>query len=150
MQVQKRPGGLTALAVLNFVFAAFGLLAVVGLIVLIKFAGAASQTGSPQDQAVMRAFAELGMGLYVMMLVGSVLGSALLIIAGVGYLKTRRWGRKAGTAYGLIALATVVLETMLIPSEIGGGFNIGTIIGLVYPVLTLILLNTTFKDDLSN
>ena len=29
----------------------------------------------------------------------------------------------------------------------GGGFNIGTIIGLVYPLLTLALLNTTFKDD---
>jgi uncharacterized membrane protein YkvI len=30
------------------------------------------------------------------------------------------------------------------------GFGIGNLIGLIYPVLTLILLNTTFKDDLVN
>jgi hypothetical protein len=30
------------------------------------------------------------------------------------------------------------------------GFGLGNIIGLVYPLLTLILVNTTFKDDLVN
>jgi len=32
----------------------------------------------------------------------------------------------------------------------GGGFNLGTVIGLIYPVLTLILVNTTFREDLVN
>ena len=41
-----------------------------------------------------------------------------------------------------------VLGAMITPSELGGGFSIGTIIGLVYPVLTLYFLNLTFKDDL--
>jgi hypothetical protein len=37
------------------------------------------------------------------------------------------------------------------PAALGGGsFGIGTIIGLIYPVLTLILVNTAFKDDLVN
>jgi len=32
----------------------------------------------------------------------------------------------------------------------GAEFDISTVIGLVYPVLTVILLNTTFEDDLVN
>jgi len=32
----------------------------------------------------------------------------------------------------------------------GAGFGIGTIVGLIYPLLTLMLINTTFKDDLVN
>jgi len=38
----------------------------------------------------------------------------------------------------------------MFPSEIGGGFNIAVIIGLIYPIVTLVLLNTTFKEDLTN
>jgi hypothetical protein len=30
----------------------------------------------------------------------------------------------------------------------GGGIGIGTVFGLLYPVLTLVLVNITFKDDL--
>jgi hypothetical protein len=37
-----------------------------------------------------------------------------------------------------------------VTSDAGGGFNLGTILGLVYPVITLFLLNTTFKEDFVN
>jgi hypothetical protein len=36
----------------------------------------------------------------------------------------------------------------MLSTELGGGFSIGTIVGLIYPVLTLVLLNGTFKHDL--
>ncbi len=76
----------------------------------------------------------------------SCLSSALLIISGVGYIKLKRvLGRTMGSLYGILALAATILQ-------LAGGtpFGIGTIIGLIYPVLTLILVNTTFKDDLVN
>jgi hypothetical protein len=40
-----------------------------------------------------------------------------------------------------------VVTAALLPENIGGGTSIMTILGLVYPVLTLVLLNTTFKHD---
>jgi hypothetical protein len=36
---------------------------------------------------------------------------------------------------------------MAVTGEVGGGFNTGTILDLVYALLTLVLLNTTFKHD---
>lgn len=147
MSTNKRPGGLTALAVLNFVFAGLGLLSVLGLVALLQFADTLKADASPQDAAVFQAFQDMGMGVWALLLVSSVLTDALLIIAGVGYLKQRAWGRRFGNIYAVIAIGSSVASALLMPAAVGGGFNIGTIIGLVYPVLTVILLNTTFKDD---
>jgi len=33
------------------------------------------------------------------------------------------------------------------PADAGGGFNLLRMIGLIYPIVTLILINTTFKED---
>jgi len=73
----------------------------------------------------------------------------LLIASGVGYLKQKRFlGRTLGSVYaGLSILASIVSSAML-STELGGGFSILTIVGLIYPVLTLVLLNGTFKHDL--
>ena len=76
----------------------------------------------------------------------SIASCALLIISGVGYIQQKRvLGRIMGSLYGILAL----LGTMIM---IGSGqtFGIGEIIGLIYPVLTLIMVNTTFKEDLVN
>ena len=39
MSEGKRPGGLTALAVINFVFAAWGLIGLLGLVAMFAFIG---------------------------------------------------------------------------------------------------------------
>ena len=52
--------------------------------------------------------------------------------------------------YGILAVASSVVSGLLVAEDAGGGFNIGTIIGLIDPVLTLLLLNTTFKEDFIN
>lgn len=71
---------------------------------------------------------------------------ALLITSAVGYLGQKRFlGRSLGTAYAVVAVLGSVVGLAT-----GQPFGISTVIGLVYPVLTLILLNTTFKDDLVN
>ena len=139
----KRPGGLTALAVLNFVFGGLGALGVLGSLALLALAkeaiNLAESHGGKYDGP--------GVGMwYVYILLGAV-GAFLLIASGVGYIKQKRFlGRTLGTAYGVLSIANVVLGVAMLKT----GFGVFSIIGLVYPLLTLVLVNTTFKDDLVN
>lgn len=149
MAAGKRPGGLTALAVLNFVFSGFGVLSALGLLYLLQVSDQVAAQAKPEDRAVFEAFQQVGAGMWFVLLASSILTSALLVAAGVGYLKMRRWGRTVGNAYALIEIAASLFGVVAMPAAIGGGFTISTMIGLVYPVLTLILLNTTFREDLA-
>jgi len=137
----KRPGGLTALAVLNFVFGGLGaigaLLAFGGLSLIKEAASRAEAAGAKVEQS-------LGLA-YVVVLLTAV-GAFLLIASGVGYLKQSKFmGRTLGTVYALVSLGGTALGVIN-----GGGIGVFTIIFSVYPVLTLIMVNTTFKDDLVN
>ena len=131
----KRPGGLTALAVLNFVFGGFGVLAVLAAAAVL---GAVNDL---TDGAVAQ-----GMGSEMFLFVLTALSAALLIVSGIGYLLQKRvLGRYMGSFYGITSLANNGLS-------LAGGteLSVFTIVGLIYPVLTLIMVNTTFKDDLVN
>ena len=136
----KRPGGLTALAVLNFVGSGFTGLVVIGTAALLgigKMAQAASDTKITLPST----------SILAMLLLLDAITIGLLIASGVGYLKQKRGlGRGVGNAYAIVSLVSKVIALITIQN----GFGIGTIVGLIYPVLTLILLNTTFKDDLVN
>ncbi len=137
----KRPGGLTALAVLNFVFGGIGaigtLLAFGGLSLIREAAKQAEASGAKVESSLTLA--------YVVVLLTGV-GAFLLITSGVGYLKQAKFlGRTLGTVYALISLGGTALGVVN-----GGGIGVFTIIFSVYPVLTLIMVNTTFKDDLVN
>jgi hypothetical protein len=137
----KRPGGLTALAVLNFVFGGLGTLGVLAVFALIGAAHSiANSAGATLTDAP-------GVGvLYVQVLLGAI-ACALLLASGVGYIKQKKFlGRTLGNVYAVCSLASTVVGLALAHS----GFGVGTIIGLVYPALTLFLLNNTFKDDLVN
>ena len=154
----KRPGGLTALAVLNFVFGGFGALAVLGLTAMLSLAKgmvdvAGETVRESGDAEAISQFNQAneaitsGVGPIYFVILLTVASTALLITSGVGYLGQKRFlGRTLGTAYAAVSILSTVLSIALLSS----GFGIGTIIGLVYPVLTLILVNTTFKDDLVN
>jgi len=137
----KRPGGLTALAVLNFVFGGLGALLMLGLVALL------SVTSSAVHAAGGELTSAPGAGLvYLALLLGGI-NVILLIASGVGYIGQKKFlGRTLGTVYAILSLAGSVISL----AGLHTGFGIGTIIGLIYPVLTLVLLNTTFKDDLVN
>ena len=136
----KRPGGLTALAVLNFVFGGLGALGLLAIFALLSAVDSAS--GGEVTSAMSKA-PNSGM-VWVSILLG-LASVALMITAGVGYLGQKRFlGRTIGNAYAVTSLVSTGIGLTIQP------FGIGTIIGLVYPVLTLALLNTTFKDDLVN
>ena len=152
MNQEKRPGGLTALAVFNFIF--FGQ----GFIGLFFLAGVFALRGKiPTDnmqeiqKAQIEAFQNMGLSVFILIFVLSLVSSVLLLLAGIGYLKQKKFlGRTIGNIYAVVSIISNVVSGMLFASELGGGFNIMTIVGLIYPVLTLILINTTFKEDLTN
>ncbi len=148
MSEGKRPGGLTALAVLNFIFGGFAMLGVLAMAALFGVAAAVEGQDTEEARKVAEAMEEAG-PLFGVALVLSLVSGVLLIASGVGYLKQKRFlGRTLGSVYaGLSILASLVTSAML-STELGGGFSISTIVGLIYPVLTLVLLNGTFKHDL--
>ena len=128
----KRPGGLTALAVINFVLCGFSVLSIVGMMAFF-------------------ALQDMGMPTLVLIIGLNLLSGLLLLTSGIGYLKQKRvLGRMLGNTYAVLTIVASIVSGMMFRTELGGGFNIGTIIGLIYPILTLVLVNTTFKDDLTN
>ena len=143
----KRPGGLTAMAVINFVFGGFGALGFLGLIVFLLILTGSISTEDTQKikESFEEPRTESGFLLSV-----QLLAVVLLITSGVGYLKQKRvLGRYLGNTYAIVSISVNLLSALMMPGE-SGGFNLGTIIGLIYPVLTLLMLNTTFKEDLVN
>ncbi len=153
----RRPGGLTALAVLNFVFGGlgaigvlllFGLLAVAKKIVdtAEKTAVASGDVETQQEIAELNEAVASSGALWIAILL-SVISVGLIIASGVGYLGQKKFlGRTLGNAYGITALVKSMHGILFLQ----GTFSILTILFLVYPILTLILVNTTFKDDLVN
>lgn len=138
----KRPGGLTALAVLNFVFGGLGVLGILAMYALL--AAADSISGGEVTAAMAKT---PGAALVWVGLLLGLVGTVLLIVSGVGYLGLKKMlGRTIGNAYAAISIISGIFSL----AALGQGFGLSTIIGLVYPVLTLILLNTTFKDDFVN
>jgi len=124
--------------VLNFVFgglgAIFGLLGLMAMLA-IEHGDAAANVEVP------------GKGLVYFAILFLCVRVALMIASGVGYLKQKKFlGRTLGNTYGVLAIADTIIGLALLH----GAFSFWTIIGLVYPVLTLALLNTTFKDDFVN
>ena len=146
MHEGKRPGGLTALAVINFIFGGFGALGILMMVVLLGVLGA--MPDDPDVDQQMREALEQAGPIFLVSIVLGAISTLLLILSGVGYLQQKRFlGRTLGTIYGLIQVVSAVVTAALLPENIGGGTSIMTIVSLVYPVLTLVLLNTTFKHD---
>lgn len=152
MSEGKRPGGLTALAVINFIFGGFGMLGALGMLAMMAIIGKAAESGdsgaAEAQQEMAKAWQEIGVGVFYAMLAFMAVSAILLIVSGVGYIQQKKFlGRTLGNAYAVSSIASSVITGVVVTEAAGGGFNIGTIIGLVYPVLTLVLINGTFKDD---
>ena len=152
MEQEKRPGGLTALAVFNFIFAGLGVIGFIGFAVMLGFMDAIpTDEMEPAQRAQIEAFQEMGTLFFVAILALMLVSLVLEIISGVGYLKQKRgMGRMVGNVYAVFSMVSGVVSGLMMKPELGGGFNIGAIIGFVYPVLTLFLLNATFKEDFTN
>ena len=152
MNQEKRPGGLTALAVINFIFSGGGFLSLFGFLAFFALRGKIPTDNMDEVQkAQIAALQNLGLPTLVFICVLNILSSVLLLMAGIGYLQQKKFlGRIVGNLYAVITIISSIITGIMFSPDLGGGFNIMTIVGLIYPVLTLILLNTTFKEDLTN
>ncbi len=157
MSEGRRPGGLTALAVFHFIFGGFGLLGALGSLALMPYVTAVAEEESGEEvpeeiQGMLDAIQEIGPGMWIAWLVMSLISSLLLLFSGFGLLKQKRFlGRVLSNAYVLLAVVYTGLTAVSMPAELGGGgITIPTILGLLYPGITALLVNTTFKEDLVN
>jgi len=134
-----RPGGLTALAVFNFIFGGLsGLINLVGLAAVGMVVRQAEQDAKITGQDVpSEAF------LYATMLFALV-RAALLITAGVGYLGRKKFlGRMLANAYAILALIAIAIEIAFAKQT----FTILNLVDFVYPLITLFLANVIFRKD---
>jgi hypothetical protein len=149
MSETKRPGGLTTLAVLNFVFGGKDCLNTLGLVAMIVIKSGAIRL--PDQKGIdefAKVIAELPINVIYGMTAFHVVSAFLLIASGVGYLKQSKvWGRVLGSAGGLVWMGGALALAAVSADAPGGGFTLLTLAMLVYPVLTLVLLNTTFRGD---
>lgn len=147
----KRPGGLTALAVINFLGCVGGGLTAGGNLAMPALLNFAAKKAKDDElariEAARQAIADLGVLWFVMAGLQFV-AALLMLLSGIGYLKQKRiLGRKLGNCWAVLAAAVAIFLAIQPPELPNGGFTLGTILGLLYPVLTLFLLNTTFKED---
>lgn len=155
MNAHRRPGGLTALAIVNFIFGGLSALGVLGYVALMFLARNPQMAGNPaataQQQAQIDALMNMGQGMFLVLTIFSAVSGALLIVSGIGYLKQKRFlGRTLGNVTALLSIAVSIATATMMAPQVGGGFNLGTVIGLIYPLLTLFFLNVTFKEDFVN
>ncbi len=131
-----RPGGLTALAVINFVIAGFLGLGLLAMLILIG--------GSKErPEGLTEGF------LYARTLF-LVVDVALLVLAGVGYLRQKLvMGRFLGSGEAVFSL---LFFGYVLSYTLGQGypFMFSNLQQLIYPGITLVLLNVVFRENLVN
>src|SRR5262245_60592599 len=120
-ETARRPGGLTALAVLNFVIG--GLMSLYFFSLLMFFA-MTDEMVKQMDPASRERFERVknDPNLHLVIVITTIVlgvGAALLIASGVGYLKQKRWGRVLGNLGALIGVGVAVLTSW-------EGVNIGS------------------------
>ena len=121
------PGGLIALAILNFIFGALALILALVFIATIILKVLPHGANVPAD--------------VLLLLVISVLLGALLIVSGIGYLKrSHRMGRVVGNVYSVISVILILGSIAM-----GDMPAFGIIFWPIYPVVTLVLLNGRFR-----
>jgi hypothetical protein len=152
MSDTARPGGLTAMAILNFVFGALLLVASLGLAsMLAMHEGALPGSGSDEMKGDMELIEKAGMPLVTTITALYGLTGLVQIVSGLGYLRMRRFlGRFLGNFYALLAISASLAWAIGTAEARRGGFDLQVVSNLVYPLITLVLINTTFRDDLVN
>lgn len=154
-----RPGGLTALAVINFVLAALGCVGALGAVAVSALFSSSLMDNpdvqaqiKPEDQEqIAHAKEVFSHPLYPVHAGVEGVNAILLVIAGVGYLRMKRvTGRIVGNVYAVLAIANEAFGITLIPASVGAGMGLALLPGFLYPLLTLFFINVTFRNELVN
>jgi hypothetical protein len=140
-----RPFGLVLLTALNLGFGLYNLGAAVqlGLALALKL----DPSRPPGfDPGIAVGLMALPLWFVVYAMIASVIKAVLLFVSGIGYFNFKRvLGRGVGNAYAIVSLVDSAVVVVGLPYGISGG----TVIGILYPVFTLLALNTMFKPLLT-
>jgi ABC-type transport system involved in multi-copper enzyme maturation permease subunit len=138
-----RPGGLTALAVFNFLGAATALLGTLGYVMAM---GAGDQLVGEEQQEAQRELSELsslGTPTLLALIVATLLVAGLQVASGIGFLKMRYvLGWVLGFVYGTASLALTWIVPLL-----RGSATAAVLQQVFYPVVVMTLLATVFRGD---
>ena len=156
----NRPGGLTALAVINIVFALILIFIMLGRIieyVHISSWEATSRRIEPKGDvaqvpfwnARIDAMKETGAGKYIGLFVLMGILGILMFLSAIGYFKQKRYlGYIGGNFAAFFSFIFILLIATSLPRILGGGVNMYYLLVLFYAGLTLFLVNVTFRYDL--
>ncbi len=148
MSEGSRPGGLTALAVINFVFGAFSLVQALGSVALLVLHAGRIEIDEATRRQVDEVLARLGERALLLQTISSFVSVPFLVVSGIGYLRQSRvWGRGVGNAYALQSLAFSGVLSWTIGEHSGQNLGLGVVVWIFFPLVTLFLLNTTFRED---
>jgi hypothetical protein len=148
MESTNRPGGLTALAVLNFIIAGLGVLTALSRAAMLSM-GTGSLALPPELQQRVQDMLEAGRGWLAFSAVAGLVLAVLLVLSGIGYLQQKRvLGRMVGNAYAVVSIVASICSVLLATQGIGVGAVLLLCIKIIYPVVTLALLNSVFKGNL--
>lgn len=137
----SRPGGLTALAVVNFVLFGLTFFAVIGGLLMLS-ANPDQLDHDAYAQTRLRLMQDNAAKVHVLLLVNGVVG-VLLLISGLGYLRLKKvMGRWVGTLAGVLGIAAFGFELSFMP------LGLESLANVIYPLLSVVLINTTFRHDL--
>jgi uncharacterized membrane protein len=148
MQSTNRPGGLTALAVLNFIIAGLGALTALSRAAMLSM-GTGSLALPPELQQRVQDMLQSGRGWLAFSAVAGLVLAVLLVLSGIGYLQQKRvLGRMVGNAYAVASIVASICSVLLTTQGIGVGAVFLLCFKIIYPVVTLALLNSVFKGNL--
>lgn len=148
MNDTSRPSGLTALAIINFIIAGFGALSALSRVAILSI-DPDNITLPPEIQNSFQQLLASGRGWLAFAGVSGMLLAVLLVVSGIGYLQQKRvMGRMIGNYYAVLSILVRLGSTLILVQGFGIGAAITLCLGLVYPVVTLALVNTVFKANL--
>ena len=135
MEQRVRPGGLTVLSILNFIFGGLRSLGVLFSLFAFSCITSSSAVDAGKDISVS-----------ILILVLNTCIAGLMIASGVGYLLVKRVsGRWLGNGFIILELIKVIIEFAFV-KDLSRDFSIFTMISLIYPILSFILINIVFRD----
>jgi hypothetical protein len=150
----RRPPVVTLLALCNFILAGMfgiGLVAYFGRMRLLPLIEANASSLSATELRQGEAILSLGVTPYYGLGIVMMILTVLLIVSGIGYLYLKKFeGRVLGNVAMLVSIVSALAVTFWVPKVLDGGINGFSSINLTFPLLTLFLLNRTYKDQLVN
>jgi len=159
MASSDRPSGLTALAVIQFLFGVGQFFEVLSLTLLrfvfgpaeLERAGGRRRGPSAEELEYLRELIEVPLPSFSLLLGLLLLSCLLFLLTGLGLLRRKRWlGRHASTLFVLVEFGALATALLLFPESYLRELGIGLIRMIFYPLFLLACVHLVFRRDLVN